>query len=202
MSCQCSTQNNAVHSDRYRNILWIVLILNFSMFFVEVFIGWRSGSVSLLADSLDFLGDSANYLITLFVLGKTLQTRAKASLIKGISMGLMGLWILFTTLYNLFMGDVPNYHDMGVVGLLALAVNVTAAWLLYHFREGDSNMQSVWLCSRNDAIGNVMVVLAAVAVYFSQSKIPDLLVAGIMVYLSLSASKAIISRAWSELKEH
>ncbi len=128
-----------------------------------------------------------------------LSYRAKASLLKGATMGGFGLFILITTLYRLWYGEVPSHSEMSVVGVLALLANLSALWVLYHFRDGDSNMKSVWLCSRNDAIGNVAVIGAGVAVYFTSSKYPDLIVAFILASLALSASFAIIKQALLEL---
>ena len=177
-----------------------MLLINAAMFVVEILAGISSGSVSLLSDSLDFLGDSANYVISLIVLPMALSYRAKASLIKGATMGAFGLFILATTVYRLWYGEVPSHSQMSMVGLLALLANVTAAWLLYRFRDGDSNMTSVWLCSRNDAIGNVAVIGAGIAVYFTSSRYPDLIVAFILASLALSASATIIKQALGELK--
>ena len=187
-------------SPAYKRALWIVLLINAAMFVVEILAGISSGSVSLLSDSLDFLGDSANYVISLIVLPMALSYRAKASLIKGATMGAFGLFILATTVYRLWYGEVPSHSQMSMVGLLALLANVTAAWLLYRFRDGDSNMKSVWLCSRNDAIGNVAVIGAGIAVYFTSSKYPDLIVAFILASLALSDSATIIKQALGELK--
>ena len=170
----CST---TIQSEKYRKILWWAFSINALMFIVEIIGGIKAGSVSLLSDSLDFFGDSANYLISLFVLGKTLNSRAKASLLKAYTMGIFGIWIVFTTLYQLWQGEMPNYHEMGIIGILAFGANLLVVFLLYAFREGDSNMRSVWLCSRNDAIGNLMVILAAIAVFYTQSNLPDLIVA-------------------------
>lgn len=202
MSCQnCCGSNQPIHqSPKYKKALWIVLILNLSMFFVEIVMGVKSGSTSLLSDSLDFLGDSANYMISLIVLPMALSYRAKASMVKGLTMGGFGLFILITTIYRAFYGEIPSHDQMSVVGALALVVNVTALAVLLNFRDGDSNMRSVWVCSRNDAIGNVAVILAGVAVYFFQSKYPDLIVAFVLAFLALQASREIISRAWDELR--
>lgn len=202
MACtSCTHDRNTTHlSDRYKKALWIALGLNLAMFVVEIVAGLTSGSVSLLSDSLDFFGDSANYVMSLIVLPMALSYRAKASLIKGATMGGFGLFILATTLYRLWYGDVPSYSQMSAVGVLALLANVAALGVLYHFRDGDSNMKSVWLCSRNDAIGNVAVIVAGVAVYVSQSKYPDLVVAFVLASLALSASYAIIKQALGELK--
>ena len=202
MACQsCCSSNQPIHqSPRYKKALWIVLVLNLSMFFVEIVTGIKSGSTSLLSDSLDFLGDSANYLISLIVLPMALSYRAKASMVKGLTMGVFGLFILITTIYRAFYGEVPSYSEMSIVGFLALLVNVSALLILLKFRDGDSNVRSVWVCSRNDAIGNMAVILAGIAVYFFQSKYPDLIVAFILAFLALQASQEIIKRAWVELK--
>ena len=202
MACQngCSANTPTHQSSKYKKALWIVLILNLSMFFVEIVMGVKSGSTSLLSDSLDFLGDSANYLISLIVLPMALSYRAKASMVKGLTMGGFGLFILMTTIYRVFYGEMPSSSEMSIVGFLALLVNVSAVLILLKFRDGDSNMRSVWVCSRNDAIGNVAVILAGVAVYFFQSKYPDLIVAFVLAFLALQASREIISRAWDELR--
>ena len=202
MACQsCCSSNQPIHqSPKYKKALWIVLVLNLSMFFVEIVTGIKSGSTSLLSDSLDFLGDSANYLISLIVLPMALSYRAKASMVKGLTMGVFGLFILITTIYRAFYGEIPSYSEMSIVGFLALLVNVSALLILLKFRDGDSNVRSVWVCSRNDAIGNMAVILAGIAVYFFQSKYPDLIVAFILAFLALQASQEIIKRAWVELK--
>lgn len=202
MACQngCSANTPTHQSSKYKKALWIVLILNLSMFFVEIVMGVKSGSTSLLSDSLDFLGDSANYLISLIVLPMALSYRAKASMIKGLTMGGFGLFILMTTIYRVFYGEMPSSSEMSIVGFLALLVNVSAVLILLKFRDGDSNVRSVWVCSRNDAIGNVAVILAGMAVYFFQSKYPDLIVAFVLAFLALQASQEITKRAWAELK--
>lgn len=198
-SCSHDTHDKQL-SPRYKKALWIALGLNLAMFVIEIMAGINSGSVSLLSDSLDFFGDSANYVISLIVLPMALSYRAKASLVKGVTMGAFGLFILATTVYRLWYGEVPSHSQMSLVGALALLANVTAAWLLYRFRDGDSNMTSVWLCSRNDAIGNVAVIGAGIAVYFTSSRYPDLVVAFIMAALALSAGVAIIKQAMGELQ--
>jgi len=184
----------------FRKVLWIALIANAAMFFLEIGASWQAGSVSLLADSLDFGGDAANYALSLFVLGMALQTRAKAALLKGVSMGLYGVGVLGFALYAVFNGEVPSYTTMGVVGVLALAVNVGVAALQYRYRNGDSNMRSVWLCSRNDAIGNLAVLAAALLVGVTQTAWPDLVVAALMASLGLSASVSVIRQARGELR--
>ncbi|HTO19745.1 MAG TPA: cation transporter [Pseudomonas sp.] len=193
----CAT---ALRSGRYRKILWIALVVNFTMFVVEIGAGFTAGSVSLLADSLDFAGDAANYGISLLVLGMGVVARARASLFKALCMLLFGIAVLATALWHLVSGTVPSAPTMGVVGTLALLANVGVAALLYAYREGDSNMRSVWLCSRNDALGNLAVLLAALGVFGTGSAWPDLLVAGIMASLATSAATQILLQARGELK--
>ena len=182
----------------FRNVLWIVLAINFTMFLVEAGAGIGSQSVSLQADALDFLGDSANYAISLFVLGLGMRWRSGAALSKGVAMGLFGLWVIGATIWSLIHTGRPVALVMGSVGALALVANVISALLLYRFRGGDANMRSVWLCSRNDAIGNLAVVAAASGVFATGSNWPDLLVAAIMAGLALYASVKVIAHAARE----
>ncbi|MDP3271376.1 cation transporter [Limnobacter sp.] len=191
---------SAANNPGFRKVLWIALIANAAMFFIEVGASWSAGSVSLLADSLDFGGDAANYALSLFVLGMALQTRAKAALLKGVSMGLYGLGVLGFAAYAAMHGQVPSYATMGVVGLMALSVNVGVAAIQYRYRNGDSNMRSVWLCSRNDAIGNLAVLGAALLVGVTQTAWPDLAVAALMATLGLTASVSVIKQARAEIR--
>nr|WP_174507077.1 cation diffusion facilitator family transporter [Acinetobacter sp. Marseille-Q1620] len=200
MACSCSHEPVKPNS-KFRTALWIALILNLSMFFVELIGGMYANSVSLWADSLDFFGDAVNYAISLAVLGMSLYWRATVALVKGLTMATFGLVVLIKTLYAYTQGIPPEAITMGVIGILALVVNVIAAVVLYAFREGDSNMQSVWLCSRNDAIGNVAVIFAAIGVFGTGSVLPDLIVALIMASLGLSAGYRIIKTAIIERKE-
>lgn len=199
MAC-CEHSHLQNQSQSYRRILWTVLWLNGLMFFIELAMGLKAHSVSLWSDSLDFLGDALNYGISLFVLQQSLAWRAKASLVKAYSMGAFGIWTLATALYYLSQGRIPNYHDMGIIGVIALLINIISAVLLFREREGDSNRASVWLCSRNDALGNIAIMLAAAAVYFTQSAWPDILVALLMTTLALHASRQVIRRARAELR--
>jgi len=185
---------------KFRRALWIVLAINAAMFGVEMISGLFAHSVSLQADALDFLGDSANYILTLMVLSMSMRWRSGAALIKGATMGLFGLWVIGQAAWNLYYGALPGAFVMGSIGLLALAANVASAGLLYTFRSGNANMRSVWLCSRNDAIGNVAVMLAAGGVFSLGSAWPDLLVALVMAGLALSSSVLIIRQATSELR--
>lgn len=197
--CDNNTDINSIDAS-YRKILWIILALNAAMFFVEVAASLYSGSVALLADAVDFFADAFNYAISLYVLDKALTTRAKASLIKAASMGIFGLLVIGNSLYQFATNAVPKAEVMGAIGFIALIVNLGSAWMLYRYRKGDSNRESVWLCSRNDAIGNVMVILAAVAVLFTESHWPDVLVAFILATLFLRSAWRIYRSANQELK--
>lgn len=194
----CNTETQSPNG-RYRIILWLALLINAVMFGVEMLFGIWANSVSLLADSLDFLGDAANYGISLWVLGMGLAARAKASLLKAATMGVFGVWVLGRTLWGLWVGNLPDTMMMGSIALLALNTNVLVAVMLYAYREGDSNMRSVWICSRNDALGNVAVVLAAIGVFGTASNLPDLIVAGIMATLALSGAWQIWRYARQDL---
>ncbi len=185
---------------RYRRALWIALVLNAVMFGVEFSASQTSGSVSLLADSIDFFGDAANYAISLAVLGMAMSMRSKAALLKAACMGGFGVYVLGQALWNLRAGVAPEPATMGAVGLAALAVNAGVALMLYRFRTGDANMRSVWICSRNDALGNVAVMLAALGVFGTGSAWPDLLVAGAMGVLALSGSWSVLGQARHELR--
>lgn len=183
---------------RFRKALWIALVLNALMFGVEILGGVSAGSRSLMADAVDFLGDAANYALTLSVLAMGALWRARAAMVKGLTMAAYGIGILVTVIYGITQGDVPEPYTMGVIGALALLTNVAVAIMLYAFREGDANMRSVWLCSRNDAIGNIAVLLAAWGVFGTGSAWPDLLVASIMAGLALSAAWSVIKQAHTE----
>ncbi|MFI8481124.1 cation transporter [Pseudomonas sp. NPDC078700] len=188
---------------RYRKILWIALVVNLGMFFIEIASGVKAGSVSLLADSLDFLGDAANYGISLWVLGMGIALRAKASLFKAVSMLIFGVGVLGMAIWHALSGQVPEPQTMGLIGSLALLSNLGVAALLYAYREGDSNMRSVWLCTRNDALGNVAVLLAAVGVFGTGTAWPDLLVASVMALLAITSAYQVTRQAQQELRtEH
>jgi Co/Zn/Cd efflux system component len=183
----------------YRRILWIALAVNAAMFGVELVGGWAAGSVSLLADAVDFFGDAANYGISLFVLGMAPVWRSRTALVKGATMGVYGVFVIGTALWRLALGTVPEAATMGAIGFAALAANGLVALLLFAYRNGDSNMRSVWLCTRNDAIGNVAVLLAALGVWQAGSGLPDLFVAGVMGVLGLTAARSVILQARAEM---
>jgi Co/Zn/Cd efflux system component len=184
---------------RYRKILWIALVVNAGMFLVEIGAGLQAGSLALLADAVDFAGDALNYGVSLAVLASALAWRARAAILKAVSMMGFGLYVLGAALWSVWHGEVPQAFTMGVVAVLALLANVGVAWMLYAFREGDANMRSVWLCSRNDAIGNVAVLLAAVGVFGTGSAWPDLVVASLMAALALHGGWSVLQQARAEI---
>ncbi|MBP6504855.1 MAG: cation transporter [Rhodoferax sp.] len=190
-----------VNLARYRKILWIALIVNATMFLVEIGAGVQAGSLSLLADAVDFAGDALNYAVSLAVLASALAWRARAAILKAVSMIGFGLYVLGAALWSVWHGEVPQAMTMGAVALLALLANVVVAWMLYAFRDGDANMRSVWLCSRNDAIGNVAVFMAALGVFGTGSAWPDLVVASLMAALALHGGWTVLRQARGELGE-
>jgi Co/Zn/Cd efflux system component len=185
----------------YRRILWTALGLNAAMCLVETAASLVAGSVSLQADALDFLGDAANYAVTLTVLGMAVRWRAGAAMAKGVAMAAFGLWVAGATLWHALHGGVPRAELMGGIGLLALAVNLTVAVLLYRHRAGDSNRRSVWLCTRNDSIANLAVILAGLGVWLSDTNWPDIAVAAVIAGLGLSSAWQVIRQARGELQK-
>ncbi|MFC3052391.1 cation transporter [Kordiimonas pumila] len=188
-------------SQAYKRVLLVVIAVNFVMFLVEVTGGLASGSMALLADSLDFLADSTTYTISLVVIGMSLAVRAKAGLFKGISLLAIAAWVLGSTVYRMLGDAVPEPVTMGAIGFTAFAANVFCALLLMRFKDGDANVRSVWLCSRNDAIGNVAVMLAASGIWVTESMWPDLIVAGGMSVLFCQSAILIIRQARLELQQ-
>jgi Co/Zn/Cd efflux system component len=195
----CCAATNASNDRRWRRALWIALGINAGMFAGEMVAGLAANSQALQADALDFFGDAANYAISLGVAGMALVWRARAALVKGATLGLLGLYVLVTTIWAVWSGALPEAEWMGGVGLLALVANGAVALMLYRFRAGDANMRSVWICSRNDAIGNLAVVLAAAGVFGTGTAWPDLIVAGIMAALGISGGVQIVRQARAEL---
>ncbi len=195
-----SGNGTALNDPRWRRVLWIALIANLAMFAVEIGTGVASDSRALQADALDFLGDAANYAISLGVAGMALAWRARAALAKGLTMFSFGLWVAGSAVWALTAGSAPEPVTMGLVGIVALLVNVAIAIMLYRYRSGDANMRSVWICSRNDAIGNIAVLAAALGVFGTGSAWPDLLVAAIMAALAIVGGWQVIREASSELK--
>ena len=186
VQCGCSgnPQFDGLDPD-YKRILWVVIAINAAMFLVEMSAGKLAGSQALQADALDFLGDAMTYGLSLAVIGMSLKTRSMAALLKGASLLAMGLWVFASTAYQVLILGIPKAEIMGAIGLLALAANLASVLLLLRYKDGDANVRSVWLCSRNDAIGNVAVMFASLAVWLTTSAWPDLLVAIIMAGLFL-----------------
>src|SRR5262245_42268752 len=187
-------------SAEYKGRLWIVIAINAAMFLVEMGAGALAGSQALQADALDFLGDAVTYGISLAVIGASIGVRARAALLKGLSLTVMGLWVFGATAYHVFVLGIPRAEVMGVIGVLALAANAASVLILLRYKDGDANVRSVWLCSRNDAIGNVAVMIAALGVWGTATRWPDLIVAGIMAGLFLYSSAQIVRQAMAELR--
>ena len=185
----------------FRRVLWIVLALNAIMFLVEVGAGIAAGSASLQADALDFLGDTANYAISLAVVGLALRYRAGAALAKGTTMGVFGLWVIGTVVWHALHGTLPSAITMGAVGLMALVANAASFALLWAHRAGDANMRSAWVCTRNDVLGNLAVLVAALGVFGTHTGWPDIIVAAIMAGLALQGAVVVIRQAYTELNQ-
>lgn len=183
---------------RYRRILWVVIAINAAMFAIETVAGRLAGSQALQADALDFLGDTLTYGLSLAVIGQSLRVRSSAALFKGASLLLMGLWVFASTLWQVLVFGLPRAEFMGAIGFLALAANLASVLLLARYKDGDANVRSVWLCSRNDAIGNVVVMIAAALVWWLASPWPDLVVAFIMAGLFLHSAQLILRQAIRE----
>jgi Co/Zn/Cd efflux system component len=198
----CSEKSSAksLNSPAWRRALWIALLVNAGMFGGEIVAGVASGSTSLQADALDFLADAANYAISLGVAGLGLAWRARAALIKGWGLLILGAWVIGSTAWHAYIQTLPEVEVMSAVGVLALIANASVALMLYRFRTGDSNMRSVWICSRNDAIGNLAVIAAAIGVFGTGTGWPDLIVAAIMASLSISGGWQIVRQARGELR--
>jgi Co/Zn/Cd efflux system component len=185
---------------RYRRILWTVIAINGGMFLTEMVAGHLARSQALQADALDFLADTVTYGLSLAVIGTSLKTRATAAVLKGTSLSLMAVWVLGSTIYQTFVLGVPRAELMGGIGVLALVANLGSVLLLMRYKDGDSNVRSVWLCSRNDAIGNIVVMIAALAVWGTGTAWPDLAVAALMATIFLTSSVQIFSQAFSEYR--
>ncbi len=197
--CDCTHQEGSPDR-RYRRVLWHVLAVNGAMFLIEIIASVSAGSASLRADALDFLADAGNYGISLCVVGMALRYRARAALAKGVTMGLFGSWVLSTAFRHAAAGTVPEPATMGAVAVIALLANAASFALLWAHRGGDSNMRSVWLCSRNDVIGNLAVLLAALGVFSSRNGWPDVIVAVVMAVFALQGAWLVIRLARAELR--
>jgi Co/Zn/Cd efflux system component len=204
--CCCTPPPLNLGSDKaataaYRRVLWAVLAINAAMFMVEIGAGLAAGSASLQADALDFFGDAANYAISLMVVGMALRYRATAALAKGATMAVFGLWIVGTVVWHALHGTLPSALTMGAVGFAALAANAVSFGLLWAYRGGDANMRSAWICTRNDVLGNLAVLLAALGVFGTQTGWPDIVVAAIMAALALQGATVVIRQSLGELRQ-
>jgi len=186
---------------RYRRVLWTVIAINGAMFLTEMIAGQFAGSQALKADALDFLADTVTYGLSLAVIGATLRTRATAALFKGLSLSLMALWVFGTTVYHTLILGLPSAELMGGIAVLALAANLASVLMLVRYKDGDANVRSVWLCSRNDAIGNVVVMIAAAGVWGTGTAWPDLSVAALMAGIFVTSSAQILRQAWAEYRD-
>ena len=199
--CGSANLNSRPQPGGWRTALWIALVVNALMFAVEIYAGAAADSRALQADALDFLGDSANYAISLLVAGMALSWRARAAFLKGATLAALGAYVLVSAIWAVLNGSSPEPEMMGAIGVLALVANVAVALLLFRFRSGDANMRSVWICSRNDAIGNLAVVAAAAGVFGTGTAYPDLVVASILAFLGLSGGWQIMRQAGRELRD-
>ena len=185
----------------YKRILWLIIVINGTMFGVEMVAGILAQSQALQADALDFIGDTLSYGISLWAIGKAASIRSNAALFKGFTLTLMSLWVVGSTIYRIFVMNSPEPLTMGTIAIAAFAANLISVLLLMRYKDGDANVRSVWLCSRNDAIGNLIVLLAASGVWYSNSAWPDLIVAGILAGLFLSSAWQITTQALREKRE-
>lgn len=203
MSASCSSHNNSIAntSQKYRRVLFIIIAINIVFFVIEFSASIISGSRALQADSLDFLADSMTYSLSLAVLGMSIKWRAVAAIVKAVSLLLMGSWVMGSTIYAMLNLQNPDGAIMGSVAVMAFLANLTCALLLMNYRNGDSNIRSVWLCSRNDAIGNLAVLAAAGMVTVTSSPWPDILVALLMASLFLHSAVSILKQAIKELNQ-
>lgn len=201
MACSCSAPEPKSPAPGFRRALWVALWVNLAMFVVEGMASLSSGSVSLMADAIDFFGDSANYILSLTVLSMGMLWRGRAAMVKGLTMALFGVVVWGRALYVLEAGVTPEPMTMGLVGFVALLANVGVAIMLFRFRSGDSDMRSVWLCSRNDAIGNVAVMAAALGVFGTGTAWPDLAVAAVMGTLAITAGVSVVRHARNDIVE-
>jgi Co/Zn/Cd efflux system component len=191
---------NKKQDTAYRRVLWAVLTINAAMFAVEVIAGLAAGSASLQADSLDFLGDAANFAISLLVVGMALRYRATAALAKGATMAAFGVWVIGTVVWHSLHGTLPNAFTMGTVGIAALTANAASFGLLWAYRHGDANMRSAWICTRNDVLGNIAVLVAAAGVFGTGTGWPDVIVAAIMATLAVQGAVLVVRQAIGELR--
>ncbi len=191
----------ATGSAHERRILIIVLIINAVMFSVEFSAGLMAGSTALLADSLDMLADAIIYAIGLFALGRASHWRARAALTSGLFQMALGAGIAIEAFVKIFVDGLPDTTTMGLFGMLALIANTICFVLLARFRDGDINLRATWICSRNDMIGNVGVLVAAGLVLWFDSGWPDIVIGLMIAGVVIHTASRISNEAYSQLKE-
>src|SRR5215213_11962611 len=196
-----AASDRALNSPQWRRALWIALLVNGGFFLAEIIAGLAAGSAALQADALDFLGDAANYAISLLVVGIALRYRASAALAKGATMTAFGVWVIGTVIWHALHGTLPSAFTMGTVGVAALVANVASFGLLWAYRHGDANMRSAWICTRNDVLGNLAVLLAALGVFGTGTGWPDIIVAAIMAALALQGATIVVRQSLTELRQ-
>jgi len=202
MSASCGHSHTFDGMDpTYKRRLVTVIAINAVMFAVEMIAGQISGSQALQADSMDFFADALTYGLSLWVIGMPLIIRARAALVKGLSLAVIALWVSGSTVWHVLFLNEPSGQVMSSIGVLAFVANLVSVLLLMAYKDGDSNIRSVWLCSRNDAIGNVVVVLAGFGVWGTGTPLPDLAVAAIMASLFLWSSIQILGQSFAEMRE-
>lgn len=201
MSATCGHSHTFDGMDpTYKRRLITVIAINAVMFAVEMVAGQLAGSQALQADSMDFFADALTYGLSLWVIGMPLIIRARAALLKGLSLAVIALWVSGSTIWHVFFLNEPRAEVMSSIGVLAFVANLVSVLLLMSYKDGDSNIRSVWLCSRNDAIGNVVVVIAGVGVWGTGTAWPDLAVAAIMATLFLWSSIQILGQSFAEMR--
>ncbi len=197
-----SSELEIMRKNKQSKVLWFVLFINLAMFFLEIYFGFLSNSTALLSDSLDMLGDSLVYGFSIYVITKSNNWRVLASLSKAMIMFIFGLIVLSKIIYQLIYPVVPNYETMSFIGLIALFANLVCFYMLYKFKNQDTNMKSTWLCSRNDIIANISVLISAFIVSLTKSAIPDIIVGLGITILFLSSSFHILKLSIKDLKEN
>lgn len=199
----CSNEDEIqLMKQSHGRVLWIVLAINASMFLVELVVGVLSQSTALMADSLDMLGDALVYSFSLFVLGKGIKWEAKASVLKGVIMLSFGIGVLAEAVYKILNPVVPEAGSMGITGAAALVMNSICFYLLWKHRGDNLNMQSTWVCSRNDLIGNVGVIIASGLTAVTASKWPDIAIGLSIAAMFVNSAIQVLREAKSALAQN
>lgn len=196
----CHNKQNEISKlvEKQRSVLKTVFAINFIMFFIEMIYSYRAKSTSLMADGLDMLGDAFVYGVSLYVIGKSTRINKSISTLKGFIMLFLGLGVLGQAIYRFSNVVIPSYEVMGIVAVIAFVANLTCAVLLLRHRSDDLNMKSTWLCSRNDVISNLGVILAAFLVNLFNSNYPDLIVGIAIATIILNSSVHVLKESFSQ----